>query len=150
MPMGWLFGFLTKHYIGYLSKRLAETPLEKHVYPFYLIAKNDGKINQQQLADQLLIDKVSMVRILDHLSELELIERITNKEDRRKHFLAITQKGKPWIQEVEQAIQETDKVFLSLVSEHSRADFHKELIELNKQVMQLPVNDFELFYNLKK
>lgn len=147
MPMGWLFGILTKQYVGYLAKRLADTPVEKYFYPFFVIGKNDGKISQQQLADQLLMDKVSMVRIVDYLANLELIERVTNPEDRRQHLLAITPKGKPWIEEVQRAIQETDEVFLSLVTNGESTTFHNELIELSKHVFQLPVEEIELYYD---
>jgi MarR family transcriptional regulator, transcriptional regulator for hemolysin len=146
-PLGRIFGFLTKQYIGYLSKRMINTPIERHYYPLYLIGKNSGNISQQQLADQLSTDKVSMVRILDYLTEGGYIERRVNPNDRRQHLLYITESGKPWVDEIEQALSETDDLFLNFLQKEQRVVFIERLHQLMEVTKDLPVEQIELFYN---
>ena len=146
-PLGRIFAFLTKQYVGYLTKRMENTPLERHYYPLYLIGKNSGNISQQQLADQLSTDKVSMVRILDYLTEGGFIERRVNPNDRRQHLLHITESGKPWIIEIERGLTETDELFLGFLPKEQRVVFIEQLHQLIEVTKDLPVEQIELFYN---
>lgn len=146
-PFGRIFGFLTKQYIGYLAKRMENTPIERYYFPLYLIGKNSGNISQQQLANQLLMDKVSMVRILDNLMDDGYIERKVNPNDRRQHLLSITEAGKPWVKEIEQALRETDELFLGFLPKAQRVVFIEQLHQLIEVTKDLPVEEVELFYN---
>lgn len=146
-PLGRVFGFLTKQYVGYLAKRMENTPIERYYFPLYLIGKHSGQISQQQLADQLLTDKVSMVRILDNLTEDGYIERRVNPNDRRQHLLYITENGKPWVDEIERSLRETDELFLEFIPEAHRAMFTEQLHRLVEVTKDLPVEQVELFYN---
>jgi DNA-binding MarR family transcriptional regulator len=58
-----------------------------------LIAADPG-VTQQQLVDRSMIDPSSMVSILDELEERSLAERRANPNDRRKHALHLTRRGK--------------------------------------------------------
>ena len=147
LPLGRIFGFLTRQYIGMLGKRMQNTPVERYYFALLVIGQNSGKISQQQLADQLLTDKVSMVRMLDCLEKDGLIERSVNPGDRRQHLLATTPKGHPWVKEIEQALAETDEMFLSFIDPEFRLPFHQELKKLCTSVTDLPVEAVELFYN---
>lgn len=150
LTLGRMLGFLTRQYIGFLAKRMTHTPVERYYYPLYLIGKNSGTISQQQLANHLLTDKVSMVRILDVLAEEGYIERRVNPEDRRQHLLHVTKKGEPWIGEIEQALNETDDFFLSMLPKEQRALFRQQLLTLVNVSKELPVEEVELFYNRVK
>lgn len=145
--LGRMLGFLTKQYIGHLARRMENTPIERYYYPLFIIGKHSGCITQQQLADQLLIDKVNMVRILDILSADGYIERKVNPADRREHLLFVTEKGLPWVDEIEQGLQETDALFLSLLPESQQVSFRESLLQLIEQTRNMPVEQVELFYN---
>ena len=147
LTIGRMFSFLTKQYIGLLALRMKDTPIERYYYPLYLIGRNSGAISQQQLADQIMTDKVSMVRILDSLSEEGLIERKVNPGDRRQHLLYITEKGLPWVDEIEKALHETDHLFLNFLPGDERALFLQQLRLLISSAKNLPVEQVELFYN---
>lgn len=148
--LGRSFGYLTKQYIGRLTAKLEGVPIQRYYYPLYLIGKHSGKICQQQLADQLLMDKVSIVRILNALTEDGYIERKVNPKDRREHLLHITKKGKPWIKAIEKALKETDLEFLHFLPERSRSGFRKNLILLIEASKDFDVENVELFYNRTK
>jgi MarR family transcriptional regulator for hemolysin len=147
LPLGRVFGVLTRQYIGILARRMKNTPVEKNYFALFLIGKNSGKISQQQLADQLLTDKVSMVRMLDCLEDSGLIERTVNPGDRRQHLLVVTPKAEPWLEEIGRALHETDEVFLSFIAPEYREAFRLQLQQLCMAVIDLPAEEVELFYN---
>lgn len=147
LPLGRVFSFLTKQYIGEMALRMKDTPIERYYFPLYLIGKNSGKISQQELANQLLMDKVSLVRILDVLAQDQLIERKVNPNDRRQHLLCVTEKALPWISIIEENLQITNEHFLEFLPEDKREDFVKMLQLLLCATKDLPVENVELFYN---
>lgn len=148
-PLGRFFSFLTKQYIGKLTLLLEHTPVERYYFPLYLIGKNNGHMSQQELADQLLMDKVSMVRIIDALQKDGFIERKTNPEDRRERRLHITPKAEPWILEIEKGIKEANEYFFSLLDPSLHANFQLILTELITKTQDIPANQFEFFYPKK-
>ncbi|TSJ44834.1 MarR family winged helix-turn-helix transcriptional regulator [Fluviicola chungangensis] len=148
-PLGLFFSFLTKQYIGKLALCMKHTPVERYYFPLYLIGKKNGLISQQELADQLLMDKVSMVRILDALQKDGFIERKTNPNDRRERQLHITPKAKPWISEIEKGIKETNEYFFSLLDPSLHANFKVILTELITKTQDIPADQFEFFYPKK-
>ena len=148
-PLGRFFSFLTKQYIGKLAQRMEHTPVERYYFPLYLIGKNNGLACQQELANQLLTDKVSLVRILDALESDGFIERKTNPCDRRQHLLSITPKAEPWILEIEKGIKETNDYFFSLLDPALHPNFELILTELITKTQEIPADQFEIFYNKK-
>lgn len=148
-PLGRFFSFLTRQYIGKLAQQMEHTPVERYYFPLYLIGKNNGLVSQQELANQLLMDKVSLVRILDALETDGFIERKINPCDRRQHLLSITSKAEPWILEIEKGIKETNDYFYSLLDPSLHANFELILTELITKTQEIPADQFEIFYNKK-
>ena len=62
---------------------------------------NEGKMSQQQIADTILKDKNSVVKLIDGLEKKGLVKRIANIDDRRQNLIEITQSGK----EIEQNVK---------------------------------------------
>jgi MarR family transcriptional regulator for hemolysin len=150
LPLGRIFSVLTKKYLGLLSHELKDSPIERYYFPLYLIGVNSGKISQQQLADFVITDKVSIVRIVDSLEREQLIVRKKNKNDRRQHDLWITEKAAPWIKKIEIAMQKTDQIFLHQLQTISQNQFKPALVHLVKSVLDLPADEIEVFYSKKK
>lgn len=147
LKLGWVLGYLTKQYVGHVMKQMEKSPITRYYFPLYLIGKNSGKICQQQLADKLLMDKVSLVRILDALTEEGFIERKVNPADRRQHLLHVTKSGAEWIPEIEQTLNEADDLFYGLIPEKDRAIFKQNLEIIVEATKQFTVEDVELYYN---
>lgn len=143
-PLGLTFALLTRQYISILSKRLTDLPIERYFYPFWLIAEYSGKIGQQQLAELLNADKVTVVRILDYLEKEGFVKRRTNPDDRRCHLLYVTKKGKPFVEKIGRAIVETDKLFLSFVDNSTFAD---EIENLGNKLKEIPGDRIALHYD---
>jgi MarR family transcriptional regulator for hemolysin len=64
-----------------------------------LIAAASGEYTQKELADQVGLDKTTMVVTVDELEEAGLAERRPSPTDRRAHVIAVTQAGKRKIAE---------------------------------------------------
>lgn len=146
-PLGRVFSFLTKQYIGRVSNQFHDTPVERYYFALYLIGKHDGKISQQELADLLLIDKVSLVRILDALTADGLIERIVNPNDRRQHILKATPKAEEWVNQIHNELQAQNDYFISLVDEEYRDGFIEGLKQLVCRAKDIPSDQIKLFLN---
>lgn len=145
LSLGKNFSILRKRYLGVMSSKLEGTPVEKYFVPLYVISSKSGEINQQQLVDELLSDKASMVRILDCLSNEGLIERIVNPNDRREHLLKVTEVGEKWVKVIEESMVETNALFISFLPEEERANFVNNLSKMTDSVMDLPAPSSSLF-----
>jgi DNA-binding MarR family transcriptional regulator len=108
IPLGKLFSQLTKGYVGVLSKRLENLPLKRHFYPLMLIYEAGGTLSQTLLASELHMDKVSIVRMVDYLSDHGCVMRQKNPADRREQLLKCTAKGASFIPEIRKAMTETN------------------------------------------
>lgn len=85
-------------------------------YPLVLIAQNDG-IRQGELADQLDIEGPTLVRTLDQLGALGLVDRRTDPADQRARTLHLTPVGKALAQRVEPVLYATRARLLADVSD---------------------------------
>ena len=59
----------------------------------YHLWKEDG-INQQQLCEKTFRDKPSITRLIDNLVKQGLVERKSNKKDKRVNFIFLTDTAK--------------------------------------------------------
>lgn len=107
-PLAKHFAAITKKYVGAINEKLQHLGIDRSFYPLVLIAEEKGCITQQMLADKLGIDKVSVVRLVDYLSENECVVRKKNPHDRREHLLEVTPKGEKLVPTINQAFYETN------------------------------------------
>lgn len=75
-------------------------------YPLVLIAQNDG-IRQGELADRLDIEGPTLVRTLDQLGAMGLVDRRTDPADQRARTLHLTPAGEALAQRVEPLLYAT-------------------------------------------
>ena len=142
-PLGKYFGVLTKQYVSILTSKLEELPIDRYFFPLLIIAKNSGEISQKELAKHLFADKVTIVRIIDYLEKMEMVVRVVNDDDRRSYHLFSTQKAERFIPLIENAMHETDELFISFIDPDFRATFKQELKKLTKQIEKIPGERFD-------
>jgi DNA-binding MarR family transcriptional regulator len=63
---------------------------------------NGAKMSQQQIADTIIKDKNSVVKLIDGLEKKEMVKRVANMEDRRQNLIELTPLGK----EIEESVKE--------------------------------------------
>lgn len=146
-PLGKFFTILTKQYINLLSKQLDHIPIDRYFYPLYLIAKSNELYSQNDLAEQLYVDKVTVVRVIDYLEKHKMAERQQHPNDRRCHVLKVTEKGWEFIPIIEEAMLKTNEVFLNLLNEPFKSLFEEETTKLANKVAQFPDQRFDILFN---
>lgn len=151
MPLGKLFSQLAKDYIGTYTKRLEGLPISRYFYPLIIIHEAQGSLSQQSLADELYTDKVSVVRIVDYLSQNGLVERKKNPEDRRQQLLHLTPAGEKLIPPIRQAMTDTNKLSLNGLKKSEVSLLENMLSRIACNLKQQPQNSFHVeFYKSEK
>jgi DNA-binding MarR family transcriptional regulator len=148
IPLGGTFSLLTKTYFGALTKQLEALEVERHFSILLLIETSKKGCCQQNICDQLKIDKVSMVRMLDYLIEKKYIKKVVNPADRREYFLELTPLAVKNMPVIHAAIDELNAHAFEGIPKNKRKDFYKTLEQLDKNLNKLPAN--KILVNYKK
>ena len=133
-PLGRMFSFLGKSYLHLLRNKLQHLDIDRNFFALILIESSEGEINQQQLALLLDTDKVSIVRIVDYLSEKGFVKRVRTSDDRRKHNLVLTEKAKAELPEIKKCINELNQLVFSGLSETQQTDLLASLANIKNSI----------------
>lgn len=144
MPLGKLMGTITKNYYGALSKRLEHLGIDRHFATIVAIDKTKEKCTQQYLSNLLTIDKVTMVRILDHLVNKKLITRAVNPDDRREHIIELTLKAKKIMPKIHSGISDMNKTALKGLNKKEQGLLYSCIGTIIKNIEDLPVNKVDI------
>jgi DNA-binding MarR family transcriptional regulator len=143
-----VYGFemarVTEVYLSTLSAMMKPHGLERFFSPLIYICKHSGEITQNELALALHKDKVTIMRTVDYLCERGFVMRVEDKDDRRCHILAATDKGKKILPKVEAAIQKTNAIILKEFSAKEKKEFEKSMQKLMNVVSSMPEPDFRI------
>ncbi|TCT40357.1 MarR family winged helix-turn-helix transcriptional regulator [Martelella mediterranea] len=69
-----------------------------------ILAKHE-RINQSTLADELELERPTVVRMLDRMAELELVERVDDPQDRRANLIQLMPKGRSLAEELVSSVR---------------------------------------------
>ncbi|MDB5278936.1 MarR family transcriptional regulator [Ferruginibacter paludis] len=97
---GELYSFITGKASTAIARRLqknfkdagVEITIEQWSVLYHLW-KEDG-LSQQQLCDATFRDKPSITRLVDNLEKLQLVKRVSSKNDRRMNMIYLTAEAK--------------------------------------------------------
>lgn len=131
-----------KEYFGYCLKKTAmlyKSGQEEVLRPFKIQAPNMAvlriliitpSLNQNTIADELGIDKATMVKLIDQLEKMKYVRRTVDPKDRRGKIIDITALGQKKFEEMAKVITEHGENFLSPLTKAERAELHKLLLKL--------------------
>lgn len=134
LPLWLQLNKVSKRYMDALAARLGHLGTRRHYFLLVAIGEGKGRLTQQQLADLLEVDKVSMVGILDSLAECGLVRRSRSSEDRRKHHITLTPKARKALPEIRRTIRELNRRALSAVPDAFRVQFPSLLLAMKAEV----------------
>jgi DNA-binding MarR family transcriptional regulator len=109
LPLWLQLNKVSKKYMDALAAKLGHIGIRRHFFLLVAIGEAKGQATQQELADLLETDKVTMVNILDSLSDAGFIRRVPSKEDRRKHLIALTPKAERHLPKIRKVISDLNK-----------------------------------------
>ena len=148
LPLGRHLAILTKMYYGALTMRLQHLELERHYSILMLIAGNNKKYTQKELADVLKIDKASMVGMIDYLVKKGYLARTANPKDRREYWLELTAMAIKIIPEIKHEIKQLNKMALNNLSKKENLIFNRALCTISANLNKLPAD--KVIINYKK
>lgn len=148
LPFGRFLAILAKSYFGALTKRLEHLEIERYYSVLILIDKTEHSCTQQFICSQLKIDKVSMVRIIDYLSQKNFIEKQQNPEDRREHFIVLKKKAVKILPELYAAIEELNNEAMKGISADEQQIFLAQIATMQSNLEVLP--NEKIYINYQK
>lgn len=149
IPLGHWFAVLTQRYYTQILHRMKVYDLDRWFAVLVAIAESDGRMSQQEIAQQLMMDKVSMVRALDLLSGKGYVERINCPDDRRKHHIRLLPKAKPVVKAIQQAYTEVNDLIMGPMSEKNRIRFLKDIQAMLDRMPTVGMKPARLNYTKK-
>lgn len=108
-PLGKFLAIIGRKFLNALHLKLNDLDIERNFYALLIIEAGGGGITQQDLAELLDSDKVSVVRIIDYLSNKGYVQRVKDPADKRKYGLNLTAKAKKEMPMIKEGIEEVTK-----------------------------------------
>lgn len=146
LPLGRFLAILAKSYFGALTKKLDHLEIERYYSILILIDKTEHPCTQQFICSQLKIDKVSMVRILDYLSQKDYIKKQQNPEDRREHFIVLQKKAIKILPELYAAIEELNNAAMKDISAADQKILLAQIATMQSNLEALPNEKIYISY----
>lgn len=120
--------------ITYLIRRIADAagrkanaalaPLEidGRRYAVLTVLATSGAPSQRIVAETLNIDRATVVALVDALEERGLVQRATNRQDRRANAIELTAEGRQILAQADALMEACERSFLEAVPERERGD----------------------------
>lgn len=150
LPLGYNFSIQTKLYYGAFSKYKEHYKLEKYNSVLLIIAETEQQLTQQCLCDILVIDKVSMVSILDHLDEKGYINRIINPSDRRQKYIELTTKARKELPRIRDAVKILNEKSMEGLSREEKKEFYRMMQIIHDNLDSMPSFQMKMKLNKQK
>jgi MarR family transcriptional regulator, transcriptional regulator for hemolysin len=135
-PLGRILSSVAKTYLHNLRHKLNHMDIDRNYYALVIIGKNDGHITQQELGLMLETDKVSIVRVVDYLSEKGYVKRVRKFDDKRKHNLLLTDKAKQALPEIIDAFNDLNRIALSGFSVEEISELTVSIEKIKKNISE--------------
>ncbi|MBX2973993.1 MAG: MarR family transcriptional regulator [Flavobacteriales bacterium] len=114
--LGFWCSIAAQHYYTRLKEKLTHLDIAEWFVVLSTIHEARGKLSQQELADLLHLDKVTMTRALDLMGQGGYIERCDCAGDRRKHLVRTTPKAAQAVKDIRKAYRELNREALKGLS----------------------------------
>lgn len=148
-----IYGFemsrISEVYLSTLSAIMKPHGLERYFVPLIYLTENSGAVSQKDLSDAIRRDKVFTMRVVDYLSERDLLVRKQDCNDRRCQILEVTEKGKALVPIIKEGIAKTDALLFHNFSSEEKAVFKSGIDKLFATINTLPDPEY-IVHAIKK
>ena len=138
-PLSLMFNTLFKKYYHAAEEQLSSEELDRYFYVLGLICKHE-EITQQCLANCLQIDKATVVRVIDYLTNKGLAKRTPHTEDRRAYIISPTAKGLKLAPKIEETFNNLNKLAFKGFSAEEKKMFLVLMAKMDNNLNNLTSN----------
>jgi|JI7StandDraft_1071085.scaffolds.fasta_scaffold40569_2 MarR family transcriptional regulator, transcriptional regulator for hemolysin len=110
--LGYWCARIGQQYLVLLNDQLRHLGLDRWYFALVVLSEAEGRMSQQELADALHQDKVTITRAIDHLCERGFVKRENCPSDRRKHHLKLLPKAEKAVIEIKAVFAATNRIAL--------------------------------------
>ena len=135
-PLGYWCALVGQQYLQAMRKQLAHLEMDRWYFTLVHLAAAKEPVTQQELADQLHLDKATMVRAIDHLSAKGYVERQQCPNDRRKHHLVVLPKARAAVKEIQKIYGQLNDLAFAGTSEALRQRLMDQLPRILARLAQ--------------
>ncbi len=114
-----------------LSNAIGSDGLTPMLFAVLVTIDERGGITQREVADALGADPSTMVRMLDQLEKLSLVQRVASTKDRRVMVPTLTAAGRDLILRATPKVEASEETFAAALSPAQRAQLFDLLHRLN-------------------
>lgn len=148
--IGRLFMDLSKDYVASVTDSLTHIDLKRHYHAMYLLDQADEELTQTELAEQLQVDKVAVVRMVDYLTEEGYVKRRANEVDRRKQHVVLQPKADEILPEIRAAFDNAEENLLQILDQKDREDFLRIAQQIREFYNENPSPNVKVNWNIKR
>jgi DNA-binding MarR family transcriptional regulator len=127
---GFLMVRLGVEFKTYALAELDKAGFSQYHYGVLAMLGEQSRNTQATIADALGLDRSQLVGILDGLEEGRLIVRQRDPDDRRRHVVSLTAKGRKELARLRLTIQRLEAELLAPLDSDARASLHTLLLQL--------------------
>lgn len=131
--LGLLIGYCGRLGKQHLDNRLRQfdvTPVQAAAMRCLRMAPCEQEVTQRDLEHRLGLKASTINGVVDRMVEKNLITRTPRKSDARCRVLQLTDKGRTISEQIDEAVQQTEQVYRSLLSEKEYEEIREMLIRL--------------------
>lgn len=117
---GFLFGKVLQQMESQFAEGLGPFDINARQYGVLLFIQENPYSSQKDIAENLQIDRTTMVSHMDQLEALGFVERTKNPNDRRSYSLMITEKGNDVVESRWKFLIDTESEVLAPLDQQER------------------------------
>lgn len=117
IPVSLMVSMIHRTHMIFINEKIKDMDITAGQIPFLMVLSREEGISQDNLASHFHIDKGVVARALRRLEDNKYIFREIDSENRRRHLIYLTSKGKETIPQIKNIDKEWEDSMRSKISE---------------------------------
>ncbi|MEO6520628.1 MAG: MarR family transcriptional regulator [Mucilaginibacter sp.] len=127
---------LTRLYHAVIARELPDFNSENYGEIILILFSQEVPLTNKELSEHLQLDKSRVAVLTDYLAKHEYIYTEVNREDRREHFVYLTEKGKLVAPVIQAAVQKVNGILHEEVEQHHLVSFYMTLKQMERNLLK--------------
>ena len=123
-------GRLGRQYVDNRLRRFDVTPVQSMVLRYLMAAPEEQEMTQRDLERKMGLKAPTVNGLVDRMVEKDLVTRATSRSDARCRVVALTEKGRTAVEQMQEVIQETEQFYRAILSEGEYREMREMLLRL--------------------